>query len=260
MKNLSLDRPLVCFDLETTGIDIARDRIVQIGLIRVEPDGSQRSHETLVNPQVPIPPAATAIHGITDADVANEPTLAAMADEIVSFFAGADTLGFNSIRFDVPLLREEMNRIGKPLDLTGRRHFDALKVFHAMERRDLTAAFKFYCDKELVAAHSALADASATLEILDAQLARYESLPRDGDALHRFCNRDEGRWVDSTRKFVWNEQGEAAFAFGKHKGRTLREIAATRPDYFDWIIGSDFGSEVKRIASQARQGKFPQRS
>jgi DNA polymerase-3 subunit epsilon len=259
MKNLRLDRPLVCFDLETTGTDVNRDRIVQIGLIRVEPDGDRRSFESLVNPQVPIPAAATAVHGITDADVADQPTLDRLASEISELFAGADLLGFNSNRFDLPLLNAEMLRVGHPLDLAGRRLLDAMHIFHFKEPRDLTAAFRFYCGKELVGAHSALADASATLEIFDAQLARYGDLPRSAEGLHKLCNPNEGRWVDGTRKFIWNEQGEAAFAFGKNRGRTLREVAATSPDYFDWILNSDFGAEVKQIAGEARQGRFPRR-
>ncbi|MFH1842654.1 MAG: 3'-5' exonuclease [bacterium] len=257
MKNLILERPLVCFDLETTGVDIAKDRIVQIGLIRVEPDGSSQRRETLVNPQVPIPPAATAIHGISDADVADQPTLAQLVPELVELFADADVAGFNSIQFDLPLLNEEMKRVGCPLDPAGRRHFDAMRIFHAKEKRDLTAAFQFYCDQELEGAHTALADASATLEILDAQLDRYADLPRDAAGLHRFCNIDEGKWVDNTRKFTWNDQGEAAFAFGKNRGRTLRDITATSPDYLDWIASSDFGSEVKQIAADAKKGRFP---
>jgi len=257
MKNLLLERPLVCFDLETTGIDIAKDRIVQVGLIRVEPDGNSQRREILVNPLMPIPPAATAIHGISDADVADQPTLAQLAPELVALFADADVAGFNSIRFDLPFLSEEMNRVGFPLDLANRHHFDAMRIFHAMEKRDLTAAFRFYCDQELEGAHTALADASATLEILDAQLDRYTDLPRDPAGLHRFCNPDEGKWVDSTRKFAWNDAGEVAFAFGKNRGRTLREIAATSPNYLDWIASSDFGSEVKQIAADARKGRFP---
>jgi DNA polymerase-3 subunit epsilon len=257
MQNLKLARPLVCFDLETTGTDVARDRIVQIGLLRVEPAGSQRSYDTLVNPQMPIPAAATAVHGITDDDVADQPVFKQLAAEIAALFAEADILGFNAVRFDLPLLREEMARAGQPFEVANRRLLDALHIFHQKERRDLTAAYKFYCNKELVDAHSALADATATLEVLDAQLAWYEDLPRDVDGLHEFCNPDAGKWVDSTRKFAWNERGEAAFAFGKHRGRTLRDVATTTPDYFDWIVGSDFSSEVKQIAREARQGRFP---
>ncbi len=259
MKNLRLENPLLCFDLETTGVDVGRDRIVQIGLIRIEPDGGRSSFESLVNPRIPIPPGATAVHGITDADVADQPTFADLLPQVTSFFAEADLAGFNSIRFDLPLLQEELRRAGSQLDLGGRRHFDAMRIFHYMEKRDLAAAMQFYCGRELTDAHSALADAGATLEVLDAQLARYQDLPRDPAELHRFCNPDEGRWVDSTRKFYWSDQGEVLFAFGKHRGRPLAEIARSRPDYLDWIATSDFGPEVKQIVAEALAGRFPRK-
>jgi DNA polymerase-3 subunit epsilon len=259
VKNLSLDRPLTCFDLETTGIDCTRDSIVEIGVVRLEPGGTRRSFHSLVNPGRSIPPEATAVHGITDADVADKPRLSELAGEIAALFEDADVAGFNSLAFDWPLLLEEMNRAGQPLDPDGRHHLDAMRIFHLKEKRDLTAAYRFYCDKELVGAHSALVDASATVEILDAQLARYDDLPRELSALHRLCNPDSGRWLDGTRKLAWNRDGEAVFAFGKHKNRTLREIAHHSPDYFDWILQSEFSFEVKQIVARAKDGEFPQR-
>ena len=191
MRHLKLDRPLVVLDLETTGTDVERDRIVQIGLIRVEPDGSRRTYESLVNPERPIPPAATAVHGITDADVRDRPTFAALGPELRPWLADADVAGFNAIRFDLPLLENELRRAGSDLDLSQARRFDALHIFHKMEPRDLVAAYQFYCGKELADAHSALADAGATLEVLDAQIAHYEEIPAEPDALHRFhrCGR-----------------------------------------------------------------------
>jgi DNA polymerase-3 subunit epsilon len=246
MRNLHLERPLVCFDLETTGTDIATDRIVQIGLIRVETDGSRRSFEALVNPQRPIPQQATAVHGIKDADVADKPTLAQLAGEILRFFAGADVAGYNSVSFDLPLLLEELARAGHPLDMSGRRHVDAMRIFH-------------YCDKDLQDAHSALADAGAALEVLDAQVARYPDLPDDTEGLHRFCNEGDERFVDATRKFAWNEQGEAVFGFGRYKGQSLREVARANASYLDWILEQNFTTEVKQIARDARRGVFPRK-
>jgi len=274
MKNLDLERPLVFFDLETTGLDIVNDRIVQIALVRLEPDGSRHTFMSLVDPQRPIPAQATAVHGITDADVIGKPTFRELLPQLEPLLKDADLAGFNSIRFDLPLLAEEYRRAGGELGLNGRRHLDACVIFHQMERRDLTAAMKFYCGQEFTDAHDALADAGATLEILDAQLERYPDLPRDLDELHAFCNQQEERWVDATRKFVWVElaagaaQGEpvaggkgfeATLTFGKHKGKTLREVARNTPDYLQWILNSDFSSEVKQIVQDALQGRFPTR-
>lgn len=261
MQNLKLDRPLVCFDLETTGTDTENDRIVQIGLVRVEPAGSRRSYESLVNPGLAIPPAATAIHGITDADVRDKPTLAGLLGEIEPLLDGADLAGFNAVRFDLPLLEAELRRAGSRLDLAQARVLDAMAIFHLKEPRDLTAAYRYYCGSELTAAHSALADATAALAVLDAQVARYPDLPAEMDALHALCNPDEGRFVDRTRKFVWNAAGEATFNIGKVKGRTLREVASdpAHGGYLEWMLKSDFSEQVKGIVRGALAGVFPRR-
>ena len=257
MRHLALDRPLAVFDLETTGIDPARDRIVEIAILRVEPGGGVRTLSSLVDPEMPIPPEASAIHGITDLAVRGQPTLGALAPEILRQFEGADLGGYNTIKFDLPLLAADLARAGFPFDTGGRRHVDAMRIFHEMERRDLAAALRFYCGQELEQAHSALADASATLAILDAQLARYPHLPRELDGLHRLCNPDEGRFVDATRKLEWAAGGEVALAFGKHRGRTLRELAVRERSYLEWIAGSDFTPEVKAIVADALRGVFP---
>lgn len=261
MRNLALDRPLVVFDLETTGTDTEKDRIVQIGLIRVEPDGTRRSWDQLVNPERPIPPEASAIHGIRDEHVQGQPTMAQLGAELEQWLAGADLAGYNSVRFDLPLLQAELQRAGRPIDFGGVRHLDAMSIFHQMERRDLTAALRFYCDQEMEGAHNALADVTATLEVLDAQLGRYPDLPRDLDGLHRFCNPDEGRFVDRSRKFVWNEQGEAVFTFGKFNGRSLQDTVALKDGrgYLEWMLNKDFSAEVKGILRGALAGTFPQR-
>ncbi len=259
MRRLQLDRPLVCFDLETTGTDIANDRIVEIGMVRVEPLGLRRSFRTLVDPERPIPAEASAVHGITDDDVRGQPTLAEVAGEIHAMLDDADLAGFNSARFDLPLLAIELERIGRPLDLSGRRHVDAMQIFHLKEPRDLTAAYRFYCGKDLTDAHSALADVEATLEVLDAQLERYDDLPRDLDGLHRLCNPDGDRFLDLTRKIAWNDEGEAVLAFGKHRGTPLRQLAREKPDYMQWMLGRDFSPQVKRILADALEGRFPRR-
>lgn len=259
MQNLTLDRPLVCFDLETTGIRIDGDRIVEIGLVRVEPDGSKREYRTLINPEMPIPPQATAVHGIRDADVRDAPRLADAAAEIVAFFEGADLAGFNSVGFDAPLLECELRRAGVDFSLAGRRHLDAMRLFHAMEPRTLVAAYAKYCGKDLTGAHAALADVQATLEVLDAMVGRYDELTGDVDALHAISNPDEGRWVDRTRKFEWDDHGRACFTFGKHRGKPLQDVAAQFPDYLEWMLGKDFSDEVSGILRRALTGEYPER-
>jgi DNA polymerase-3 subunit epsilon len=261
VRHLKLTRPLTFFDLETTGVDPDNDRIVQLALIRVEPDGARTTWETLVNPQRPIPPQATAVHGITDADVKDQPTFAGVMKRVEAMLAGSDLAGYNSIRFDGPLLQAELRRAGSELDLRGARHLDALVVFRLMEPRNLTAAYRKYCGKDLVDAHSALADTEATLEVLDAQVAFYDAVPDDVDALHALCNPDEGRFVDRGRKFVWNEDGRAVFTFGKHNGEVLDDVAADRGKrgYLEWMLGKDFNEEVKGILREALAGVFPRR-
>ena len=261
MKNLRLDRPLAFFDLETTGTDTNRDRIVQIAIIRVDPSGLRRTFETLVNPECPIPPSASAIHGIYDADVRDQPTFAQVRAEVEEYLDGADLAGYNSIRFDQPLLQNELRRSGSHADLDEARHLDAMIIFHKMERRDLTAAYRFYCDSVLEDAHSALADTTATLEILDAQVGRYEDVPDTTQELHDFCNADRKRFVDRDRKLIWNDQGEPEFTFGKLRGSTLKGVCAD-PDgrgYLEWILKKDFGEDLKGIIRDALAGVFPVR-
>jgi DNA polymerase-3 subunit epsilon len=261
MQNLKLERALVGFDLETTGINVERDRIVQIALVRIEPGGARRTFETLVNPECPIPPEATAVHGIKDADVRDMPTFSQIRQDVEDFLRDADLAGFNSVNFDQPLLQAEFKRAGSEREFAGVRHLDAMRIFHQMERRDLTAAFRFYCDKELVGAHGALADTEATLEILDAQIARYAEVPAEVEALHRFCNPDEGKYVDRTRKLLWSDRGEALFTFGKFQGKTLNEVVTLKGGrgYLEWMLGKDFSEEVKGILREALGGVFPRK-
>lgn len=261
MQNLHLTRPLAVFDLETTGVDVERDRIVQIAIIRVEPGGVRKTFESLVNPERPIPPEATAVHGIKDSDVQNAPTFAQICREVEAMFENADLAGYNSVRFDQPLLVHELNRAGSALDFRGVKHLDAMRIFHLKERRDLSAAYKLYCGKELTGAHNALADTTATLEILDAQLAHYDDLPREVDTLHTFCNPDEGKYVDRRRKFIWNDKGEAEFTFGKYQGKSLQAVVADQRGrgYLEWMLGKDFSEEIKGILREALDGVFPRK-
>ena len=258
MENLKLERPLVCFDLETTGTSIDRDRIVEIGLVRVEPDGSRRTFRTLVNPEMPIPPAASAVHGITDADVRDAPLLAAVAREILALFDGADLAGFNSVGFDAPLLEADLRRVGTTLDLAGRRHLDAMRIFHPMEPRTLTAAYRKYCGKDLVDAHAALADVEATLEVLDAMVARYEELRGDVDDLHGFCNPDEGRCVDRGRA---SSSGTTTATRSSPSASTRaspsRRSPGRSPTTWSGCWATDFSDEVRTILSDALRRRFP---
>ncbi len=261
MHHLRLTRPLTFFDLETTGVDPENDRIVQIAMIRVEPGGSRQTFETLVNPGCPIPPQATAVHGITDEDVRAQPAFAAIRGDVERMLTGSDLAGYNSIRFDAPLLMNELRRVGSDLDIGGARHLDAMVIFRMMEPRNLTAAYKKYCGKDLVNAHSALADTQATLEILDAQVAFYDAVPDDVDALHVLCNPDEGRFVDRGRKFVWNDEGQAVFTFGKHQHEVLNLVASDprKRGYLEWMLGKDFSEEVKGILREALAGVYPRK-
>ena len=261
MQNLQLTRPLVVFDLETTGINVDKDKIVQIAMIRIEPGGERTTLDTLVNPERPIPPEASAVHGIQDADVKDQPTFSQIRREVEEFLTDADLAGFNSVNFDLPLLQAELSRAGSEMDFPGVRHLDAMKIFHRMERRDLTAAYRLYCGKELTGAHNALADTEATLAILDAQIARYDEVPDEVDALHRFCNPDEGRYVDRKRKFLWDDKGEAEFTFGKYQGKSLNVVVADQRgrSYLEWMLGSDFSEEIKGILRDALDGAFPKK-
>lgn len=261
MQNLKLDRSLVGFDLETTGVDVDKDRIVQIALVRVSPDGRRVTFDSLVNPERPIPPQATAVHGISDDDVREAPTFAKIRPEIEEMFRDADLAGFNSIRFDLPLLQAELKRVGGFLELRGVRHLDAMRIFHSMEPRNLTAAYRFYCNQELTGAHNALADVTATLEVLDAQMKHYPELPRGIAELHQFCNPDEGKYLDRQRKLIWTDQGEAMLTFGKFNKRTLQDVCSL-PDgrsYLEWMLQKDFSEDLKGILREALDGVFPQR-
>jgi DNA polymerase-3 subunit epsilon len=253
---LILVRPLVVFDLETTGTDVADDRIIELGCVRIAPEGTRTTKTWRVDPQRPIPREATAIHGLSDADVQGCPTFAAIADDVAGHLAGCDLAGFNVARFDLPLLRSEFERAGTSFPPAGTRVVDAWLIFTRQEPRDLSAALRFYCDRPHEGAHSALADAEATADVLLAQVARYEGLPRDVAGLADFCGVEEP--VDDGAKFVWRSD-EAVVAFGKHVGTSLREMAASRPDYLQWMERADFPPGTKHVVREALAGRFPSR-
>lgn len=255
---ISLDRPLCVFDLEATGTDPLQDRIVDVCVVRREPDGTQSVYSSLVNPGAPIPAEATAIHKITDEMVREAPRFADLVPKLLELFAGADLAGFNAVKYDIPLLSAEFKRAGTDWPGEGRRVLDSFVIFARKERRDLGAAYKFYCGKDLTGAHRAEADALATAEILWAQAERYPDLPKDSKGLAEWCAQiDPGR-VDAEGKFVW-KGGEAAFGFGgKHKGKALRLVVREDPSYLRWMLDKgNFSPEVMRICREALEGKFP---
>lgn len=260
MKHLALRRPLVFLDLETTGVNPASDRIVEIGLIKVHPDGRRETLTRRVNPGMPIPPASTRIHGITDADVAGAPRFAQIAAEVVGFIGDADLAGFNVQRFDIPVLHRELAMAGARLDMEGRAVVDAQVIFHRKEPRDLTAAYRYYCGRELEGAHGAQADVEACVEILDAQLAAYPDLPKGPQELADLFNPRDPNAIDPDGKFVW-ERGEAVLMFGPDgvRGRSLRDLAEKDRGFLEWILRKEFGPEVKAIVQEALLGRFPAR-
>lgn len=250
MGRLVLDRPLAFFDLETTGTDPASDRIVEISVVRLGVDGTREARTRRVNPERPIPPDATAVHGITDADVADAPPFRSIARAFLEFLADADLAGFNVLRFDAPLLEREFRDAGIPDAFAGRRIVDALAIYHRKEPRNLAAAVRFYLGREHEGAHAAEADVLATADVLLAQLDRYADLPATVGELAAWCNPAPPGAVDRGGKFV-RRDGEIVFNFGKKKGRKLADIARDEPDYLRWMLGSDFPDDVRAIVKEA---------
>ncbi|MEP7252144.1 MAG: 3'-5' exonuclease [Ginsengibacter sp.] len=240
---LLLQRPLVFIDLETTGVNLSTDRIVEIAIVKVVSDGTKVVKQKLINPQIPIPKTASDIHGITDEHVKDAPTFKEVANELKQFIDSADLSGYNSNRFDIPLLMEEFLRAGISIDMTNRKMVDVQHIFHMMEKRTLGAAYKFYCQKELDGAHSAEADATATWEILQAQLTRYTHLGNTLETILQFTG--EEKFVDFARRFVMENEVEV-FNFGKHKGRPVCEVLKAEPQYYDWMMKGDFPLHTKQ--------------
>lgn len=240
---LQLTRPIVFIDLETTGVNLATDRVIEIAIIKISPNREKQVKHKIVNPQIPIPKNASEIHGITDEHVKDAPTFKEVANELKQFIDNSDLSGYNSNRFDIPLLMEEFLRAGISLDMNNRRMLDVQHIFHMMEKRTLGAAYKFYCEKELTDAHSAEADATATWEILEAQLNRYEHLGETLDTILQFTG--EEKYVDFARRFVMDNDTEV-FNFGKHKGRPVSDVLKAEPQYYDWMMKGDFPLHTKQ--------------
>ncbi len=232
---MELERPLAVFDLETTGVRIGHDRIVQIAVVRMMPDGTREKWQSLVNPEMHIPAEATAIHGISDADVSDAPVLAELATEVLRQFEGCDLCGFNVLRFDLPFLSEELYRAGTSWDTSSLRVIDALRIYHHFERRDLSAAARFYLGREHAGAHDALVDVEMTADVLLAQLERYEDLPKDAAALGEFCG-DRKRAPDAAGKLLFDDHGGICLSFGKYKGWTIENIGRNDPGYMQWLM------------------------
>ena len=247
---LVLSKPLVIFDLETTGINTSKDRIVELYMIKVQPDGARTDLYQRYNPEIPIPPEITAIHGISDADVASEPFFKDKANELNQFLMNCDFAGFNSNKFDFPMLVEEFYRAGIDFEVSKRKFIDAQKIFHLMEPRNLSAAFKFYCSKELNNAHSAKADTEATWEIIQSQLDRYTSLEPNIEYLHKFSG--QNNLADLAGRLLYNDKQEVVFNFGKHKGKRVEDVFKTDYGYYDWMMQGDFPLQTKKVLTQIK--------
>lgn len=254
---LNLKRPLAFFDLEATGINIGVDRIVEIAILKAMPDGSEVILTKRVNPEMPIPLVTSLIHGIYDEDIKNEPTFGTVAKEIAAFIGDADLAGYNSNKFDIPMLLEEFLRVGVDFDMSDRKFVDVQNIFHQMEQRTLKAAYKFYCEKDIINAHSAEADIKATYEVLLAQLDKYQDIEfedkqgnkskpvqNDVDLLHSFTNMN--KVVDFAGRMVYNEKGEETINFGKHKGKTVEQVFNAEPSYYAWMKQGDFPLYTKK--------------
>ena len=253
LKNMKLNikNPIVFFDLETTGIDVAKDRIVELCYIKVFPNGNEESKTMRINPTVHIPEHTTEIHGITDDDVKDCPTFAQIAKNLYKTLEGCDLAGFNSNRFDIPLLVEEFLRCGIDFDLTKRKFIDVQTIYHKLEQRTLTAAYKFYCGKDLTNAHSADADTRATLEVLEAQLDKYpDVLQNDINFLDEFSKTNKN--VDFAGRIIYNDKGEEVFNFGKHKGKLVKDILKKEPSFYNWMMQGDFALNTKQVLTRIR--------
>ena len=251
---LKLNRPICFFDLETTGVDVARDRIVEISILKIFPNGNKESKTWLVNPTIPIPIHATLVHGISDEKVANEPTFAELSSQVYNMIKDSDLAGFNSDRFDIPLLAEELLRANVDFEMKNRVSVDIQTIFHKKEERTLSAAYKFYCNESLENAHSAEADTNATYEILKAQLDRYEDLENDMNFLSKFTTRKKS--VDFAGFIALNEDGNEIFNFGKHKGNLVEDVFDAEPGYFGWIQNADFPLYTKKVLTAIKLRKL----
>ena len=241
---LQLARPIAFFDLETTGVNLATDRIIEVAIIKILPDGSRQVKRKLINPGIPIPAETTAIHGITDEMVKDAPSFKQCGNELKQFIENCDMGGYNSNRFDIPILMEEFLRAGMEVDLSTRKMVDVQHIFYKMEPRTLTAAYKYYCDKELVDAHSAEADVNATIDVFMSQIERYPHLGNSLESILGIIGED--KVVDYARRVIFDEKGVEVFNFGKHKGRPVVDVLKAEPQYYDWMMRGDFPLHTKQ--------------
>ena len=259
LKNLKLDKPIAFIDVETTGLNPYTDRIVELSILKIYLDGREEYKSHRFNPEIPIPPEATSIHGVTDADVAEEPIFRQYAKSVRDFLEGCDIAGFNVIKFDLPFLEAEFTRANIDFSRKGRYLVDSQVIFHKREPRDLQAAYRKYCGKELENAHSAKEDAKAASEVLDGQLETYDDLPKVVADLSALCLETQDNFIDSQGKFIWKDN-EVVCNFGrKYNGVKLKDIAKIDPSYLKWISDVDFSKEVKDIVNNALKGEFPEK-
>ena len=251
---LQLTRPLAFFDLETTGINIVTDKIVEISILKVDPNGNEQVLNYRVNPEIPIPPKTSEIHGIYDADIADSPTFKEIGKEIATFLKDSDIAGYNSNKFDIPLLAEEFSRNNIDFDWTKRKFVDVHVLFLKMEPRTLSAAYKFYCDKDLENAHSAEADTYATYEILKSQLERYPSMQNEVTFLSEFTSQNSN--VDFAGRIIFNDQKVEIFNFGKYKGQTVVDVLKKDPNYYSWMMNGEFHSHTKQVITAIKLREF----
>ncbi len=260
---LNLQKPIVFFDIESTGTNVAADRIVEICVLKVNPDGTEEVRTRRINPTIPIPPEVTKVHGISDEDVKDEPTFKAVAKGLLDFIGNADLAGYNSNKFDVPMLIEEFYRAGIEFPMEDRALIDVQNIFHQMEQRTLSAAVKFYCNREHIGAHGAEADVIATYDVLKAQLAKYDGVAftdkegnvsypvvNDMKLLSQFTTNKD--WVDFAGRMVYDKDGKEVFNFGKHKGRRVEEVFSREPSYYDWMMNGDFSLSTKRALERIK--------
>ena len=251
---LNLNRPICFFDLETTGVSITLDKIVEISILKVFPGGYEQKKTWLVNPEIPISPQATAIHGITNEKVSDKPIFKSIAKDVYSWIKDSDLGGFNSNRFDIPILAEELLRSGIDFDMKNRQSVDVQTIFHKMEQRTLTAAYKFYCNKDLKNAHSAEADTLATYEVLKSQLDKYSSLENDTKFLAEFSTRQ--KFADFAGFIIYDSVGDECFSFGKHKGKKVRNVLVDEPGYYGWLLDADFPLYTKKVLTSIKLRDF----
>ncbi len=263
---LKLRNPLAFFDLETTGTNISQDRIVELAFVILFPNGERKIKLTKINPEIPIPREASLIHGIRDEDVKEAPTFKKIAAELARLLEGCDLAGFNIIKFDVPMLVEEFLRAGVEFEIGNKKLVDAQKIFHLMEKRTLSAAYKFYCGKNLDNAHSAMSDTNATIEVFEAQVNRYEGMEatdllgnplgkiaNDMSVIHQLTNE---KMIDLAGRIIYDDQGIEIFNFGKHKGKRVHEVFKLEPSYYDWMLKNDFPLDTKRKLTQIKLKSF----